>query len=292
MKIISCNNIDKVYKKKQVLHDINLELEENKIYGLIGRNGAGKTTLLSILSAQNPATRGDVQVMDMPVWENQKALDYICFSRELTTATPFGVDNRKVKDLLFASSCYFPHWDNEYAERLIKEFELDKKKRLNRLSKGMLSMVSIVVALASKAQITFFDEPVAGLDVFMREKFYALLLEEYSNTGRTFVVSTHIIDEASSVFEEVIIIDEGRIITKANTEELLSDFVQISGKDEEVDRAAQGYEIVHSELVGRSKGVCISLNGADRSALQKFDVDLTPVTLQKAFVYLTEKEAR
>ena len=98
---------------------------------------------------------------------------------------------------------FFPYWDKEMAQYLIKEFGIDVKKRIGKLSKGMLSMVTIIVALASKAEFTFLDEPVAGLDVVAREKFYELLVEEFSQTGRTFVVSTHIIEEAADVLEEV-----------------------------------------------------------------------------------------
>lgn len=86
--------------------------------------------------------------------------------------------------------------------------------------KGMLSMVTIITAMASKAPFTFLDEPVAGLDVIAREQFYQLLLDEYTETGRTFVVSTHIIEEASDIFEEVIIVDKGEILLKENTQEL------------------------------------------------------------------------
>ena len=81
-------------------------------------------------------------------------------------------------------------------------------KKINKLSKGMLSMVTITVALASKAEFTFMDEPVAGVDVVMREQFYRVLLEEFAESGRTFVISTHIIEEASDVFEEVIMLDK------------------------------------------------------------------------------------
>ena len=85
----------------------------------------------------------------------------------------------------------------------------------------MLSMVTILVAMASKAEFTFLDEPVAGLDVVAREQFYQLLLEEYTETGRTFVLSTHIIEEAADVMEEVIILDRGKILLKENTQELV-----------------------------------------------------------------------
>lgn len=85
MEAIICSNVNKSYGKKEVLKNIDFTLEKGKIYGLIGRNGAGKTTLLSILSAQNPATEGNVTWNGEKIWENRKALDHICFSRELST---------------------------------------------------------------------------------------------------------------------------------------------------------------------------------------------------------------
>lgn len=235
-----CSNITKTYGKKDVLVNVSLELEKGKIYGLIGRNGAGKTTLLSILSAQNPASAGTVMLGEEPVWENRKALDHICFSREINALGANGQGNGyKVKDYLRAASIYLPNWDKEMADRLIKEFDLDVKKKVIKLSKGMLSMLTIVIALASKADFTFLDEPVAGLDVVMREYFYRTLLEEFTESGRTFVISTHIIEEASDVLEEVIMLDKGQIILKENTQALLERAVHVSGKEDVVDAATK-----------------------------------------------------
>ncbi len=203
---LKCENIVKTYNKTDVLKNINLEIEHGKIYGLIGRNGAGKTTLLSVMTAQNPVTGGTVTYDGMPVWENQKALDHLCFSRELNAATTFGPNTMKIKEYLKTASIFYPKWDKQMAEQLINLFHLDVKKRISKISKGMMSMVTVIVALASKADITIMDEPVAGLDVVAREQFYRLILEEYTNTGRTFIISTHIIEEAADVFEEVIIL--------------------------------------------------------------------------------------
>lgn len=82
-------------------------------------------------------------------------------------------------------------------------------------------MLTIVVALASKAEFTFLDEPVAGLDVVARDQFYRILLDEFTESGRTFVISTHIIEEAEDLFEEVIFLHKGEILLKENTQELL-----------------------------------------------------------------------
>ena len=152
MEAIICSNVNKSYGKKEVLKNIDFTLEKGKIYGLIGRNGAGKTTLLSILSAQNPATEGNVTWNGEKIWENRKALDHICFSRELSTNLyGSGVSSLKVKEYLKNASYYYPNWDQKMADGLIEKFELNTKQRINKMSKGMLSMVTIIVALASKA---------------------------------------------------------------------------------------------------------------------------------------------
>ena len=289
MSKLTAKGIVKTYGNKDVLHDVDLELESGKIYGLIGRNGAGKTTLLSILTAQNPATRGTVELDGAPVWENPKVLEHFCFSRELSQTGSNGAGAMKVKAYLEIAATYYTHWDQALADRLIQEFGIEKKKRINKLSKGMVSMVTIVVALASKAEFTFLDEPVAGLDVIARERFYQLLLEEFTQTGRTFVVSTHIIEEAADVFEEVVILDEGQILLKENTQELLERAYHISGHEEEVDAATQGLEIHHEERLGRSKGVAVLLSPG-QTLPQGHDVSVQKLSLQKLFVALCGEE--
>ena len=233
---LKCENIKKVYGKKEVLKDVNLELESGKIYGLIGRNGVGKTTLLSILSSQNPAGSGRVTLDGEDVWENEKCIDRICFSREISQMSGFGQNNLKIKDYMTAASIFYPNWNRELAKELIEKFGLEPKKRISKLSKGMLSMVTIVIALASEAEYTFLDEPVAGLDVVARDQFYKLLLHEYGKSGRTFVISTHIIEEAADIFEEVIMLDRGEILLKENTQELLERAYHVSGKSEDVEQ--------------------------------------------------------
>ena len=221
MSFLRCENLSKSYGQKVVLNELNLELESGKIYGLIGRNGAGKTTMLSIMSNQNPSSSGMVTLDGDNIWENRKALDRICFSRELNITAESGLAAYTVKRYLGAAAVYLPHWDKEMAAHLMQTFQLDPKAKLGKLSKGMLSMVTIIVAMASKAEFTFLDEPVAGLDVVAREQFYKLLLDEYTETWRTFVISTHIIEEAADVMEEVIILNKGKIILKENTQDLI-----------------------------------------------------------------------
>ena len=289
MEDLICKGIYKNYKEKSVLEDINLVLEPAKIYGLIGRNGVGKTTLLSIMSAQTPASKGQVFLGNETIWENKKALCNICFSWALNTGDKLGIGALKVKDYLNAAKIFYPKWDDNMAKELMDMFQLNKKQQISKLSKGMASMITIIVAMASKAEYTFLDEPVAGLDVVARDDFYKLLIDEYTNTGRSFVVSTHIIEEAADVFEEVIILKDKKILLKENTMELLDRAYHVSGKAEDVDNAVFGLKCFHEECIGRSKGVTVFLEEG-QSIKSGIDVSIQNVTLQNLFVALCGKE--
>ena len=283
--ILKAEGLCKAYGSKQVLQNLDLTIQPGKIYGLIGRNGAGKTTLLGILTAQNTKDAGEVTYGGQPVWENQAVLSQICFSRELQATQFGGQNNLKVRDYLRSAAIFCPNWDQEYADRLLSEFQLETKKKICQLSKGQMSMVTILVALASRAPLTILDEPAAGLDVVMRERFYQLLLDDFAQTGRTFLVSTHIIEEAASVFEQVIILDQGRILENSPTDELIDQFRYVSGREDEVDRVCAGVEVLSRRTVGRHTTAAVRGNPEKLAALSG-DVDVAPMNLQNVFVAL------
>ena len=260
---LECKNISKSYKDNKVLDNVSLNIEQGKIYGLIGRNGVGKTTLMSIMTGQNPADSGEVTYNGQPVWENAEALSHICFSREINTKSLLGMNNQKVKEYLRLASIYYKNWDKDMAEELVKRFGIDKKKKVCNLSKGMLSMLTVIIGLASKAEITILDEPAAGLDVIVREEFY--------------------IEDAANVFEEVIILKDKCVYLKENTVELLDKCRYVSGLEEDVKNAVDGCKIINEEHIGRSYAVTVMQDGDGKiKAVQH--VTVQPVSLQNLFI--------
>ena len=288
-KSLTARGLCKTYGKVRALDHVSLTLEPGHIYGLIGRNGAGKTTLLAGLTAQLPLDGGQVAYGGAPVWENEAALADLCFSRELTGKLGASTAGLRVKDYLKAGRLFYPHWDEAYAQKLVRLFGLEEKKRLNALSKGMTSAVTIVLALASRAPVTMMDEPTAGLDVVAREDFYRLLLEDHTGTGRTFVISTHILEEAAPVFERVMVMKEGRLIENCETDALLAQFCAVSGRDDAVAAACEGYEVLHTEALGRQV-LCTVRAPRETAAARGLDVDCTALSLQKVFVALCGHE--
>ncbi|WP_294542849.1 ABC transporter ATP-binding protein [uncultured Gemmiger sp.] len=283
---LQADKLCKNYGKQPVLQDLDLTFEPGRIYGLIGRNGAGKTTLLGILSGQNYATGGRALYGGQPVWENSAVLGNLHFAREMSAASELA--GLSVKNFLRAGRLFCPYWDQNYADELIKKFELPNKM-INRLSRGQMSMVSITAALASRAPVTLLDEPTAGLDVVARERFYRILLDEYQRTGRTFVISTHIIEEAASVFEKVVILDEGKEVADQNTEDLVEQFRYISGPAAELDAALaeRGITPLQTQVLGGHKMVAVRGEEALFEELAARDgLTVEGMNLQNVFVAL------
>lgn len=276
----------KNYGKQEVLRDLDLTFAPGCIYGLIGRNGAGKTTLLGILSGQNYATGGQALYGGHPVWENSAVLGNLHFARELSASSELA--GLSVKNFLRAGRLFCPYWDQDYADELLKKFELPNKM-INRLSRGQMSMVSITAALACRAPVTLLDEPTAGLDVVARERFYRILLEEYQRTGRTFVISTHIIEEAASVFEKVVILDEGKVVANQETEDLVNEFRYVSGPAAVLDAvlAECGITPLQTQVLGGHKMVAVRGEKALFEELAARDgLTVEGMNLQNVFVAL------
>ena len=289
MNVIDVQHLTKRYRDTVALDDVSLTVEENTIYGLLGPNGAGKTTLMSILTAQNFATSGDVRVFGASPYENARVLERLCFVRE-SQRYP---DDANVSHALRMARLFFPRWDQDFADRLVDEFALPLRRRIKKLSRGQLSAVGVIIGLASRAELTFFDEPYLGLDAVARQIFYDRLLEDYVAHPRTVILSSHLIDEVSNLIERVIVIDAGRILLDEETDAVRGRASTIVGDAERVDAFAGGREVIHRESLGRVASVTVlgTLSPADRAQLEASGLEIAPVSLQQLIVRLTQRSA-
>ena len=285
--VIEVQNLTKSYKDKNALDDVTLSLEPGAIYGLLGRNGAGKTTLMSILTAQNFETSGTVRVFGENPFENARVLSRICFVRE-SQKYP---DDAAPRHAFAAARLFFPNWDQDLADALIAEFQVPLKQRIKKLSRGQLSAVGVIIGLASRAEITFFDEPYLGLDAVARQIFYDRLLEDYSEHPRTVILSSHLIDEVANLIEKVIVIDNGRIILNEDTDAVRDRAVTVVGDAAKVDAWATGRDVLHRDSLGRVTSVTVlgALSAAERAEVADAGLDLAPVSLQQLVVRLSQK---
>ncbi|MDA4890353.1 MULTISPECIES: ABC transporter ATP-binding protein [Microbacterium] len=284
--VIEVKDLVKTYRDTLALDHVSLAIEENTIYGLLGRNGAGKTTLMSILTAQNFATSGTAHVFGEEPYENAHVLSRVCFVRE-SQKYP---DDATADHALRISAMFFPRWDQQLADELVEAFQLPLKRRIKKLSRGQLSAVGVIIGLASRAEITFFDEPYLGLDAVARQIFYDRLLEDYAEHPRTIILSSHLIDEVSNLIERVIVIDGGRILLDEDTDAVRDRAVTVVGDAAAVDAWVGDREVLHRESLGRVASVTVlgRLSAAERAAVVEAGLDIAPVSLQQLIVRLTQ----
>lgn len=288
--MLEIKGLNKSYSRNKVLSDMDLILEEDKIYGLLGRNGVGKTTLLKLISGQLSRNSGDIKLDGVEVYENQSSLEQICLIREFSNS----VKELKVKKILFAARSLFKNWNNDYEKFLIKEFNLNTRKKFMKLSTGNQTIVGLVIGLASRAKITMFDEPTGGLDAAMRYKFYNLLLEDYEKNPRTIIISTHLIDEVSNLFEEVIILNNAKVALHDDVDSLKNKSYFLAGREDNINEIIKDKKVIHSEEFGSTKivGIFGELSDEEINELEKQNIEISNIPLQKLFIYLTENIGR
>ncbi|MBN9186491.1 ABC transporter ATP-binding protein [Microbacterium sp.] len=284
--VIEVEHLTKRYRDTIAVDDITFAIEKDVIYGLLGRNGAGKTSVMSILTAQNFATSGDVRVFGEDPYENGRVLSRVCFVRE-SQKYP---DDAKPPHAFATARLFFPNWSQELCDRLVAEFELPMRTRIKKLSRGQLSAVGVIIGLASRAEITFFDEPYLGLDAVARQLFYDRLVEDYTAHPRTVILSSHLIDEVANLIERVLVIDHGRIIMDEETDAVRDRAATIVGDTAAVDAFVAGREVIHRESLGHVSSVTVigTLSPDDRRRLGEAGLEVAPVSLQQLIVRTTQ----
>lgn len=266
------------------VREVTFDLVENKIYGLLGRNGAGKTTLMQLLTGQDFATRGHIEVFGTSPVENADVLERVCFIKE-SQRYP---DDFRVSHVLRSAAWFFSGWDAGFANELAARFQLPLTRRVKKLSRGQRSAVGVVVGLASRAPLTFFDEPYLGLDAVARQLFYDTLLADVAAHPRTVVLSTHLIDEVSQLLEHVLVIDGGHIIIDADADDLRGSAVDVVGARAAVDTFVVGRQVIHQDGIGGLATATITgLDETGRAEARAAGLELVPVSLQQLVVRVT-----
>lgn len=280
---VEVKNITKRYGHTKALDEVSFTLDEPKIYGLLGRNGAGKTTFMDILSGHILESSGQILIDGESPFDNPKLTGSICLIKE---GDNFKKELR-IKNVLKIYSYFYPNWDQDLADELMSIYKLHPKAKIKSLSKGMESAVGIIVGLASKAPITIYDEPYIGLDAAARQKFYEILIEEYESSERMIIFSTHLIDEASLLFEEILILQDGKLIVKESAEKLRNQTCAVSGKIEQVKQYIENKKVIQTKNLA---GMMTAYIYGDSSEAEAAGLSVEGVPIQELMIYLTESK--
>lgn len=256
--MIQLQNLTFRYKKdRELIENVNLQLEQGRIYGLLGKNGAGKTSLLKLVCGLLYPKRGTCSIDGVNSEERHpEALARMFFIPE-----EFELPSITVAKFIATNAVFYPLFSGTQMSAYLKEFEIEADVRLDRISFGQKKKFLIAFGLATNASVVVMDEPTNGLDIPSKSQFRKMLAHSIDES-RMVIISTHQVRDLSQLIDHIVIIDNGEIIISQSIEEISNKF------SFEHTKQSDGPDVLYSEAVldGYSS-IC-------RSAGQHTEVDL------------------
>lgn len=218
---IKIKDLGKKYDDTFALEKINLEIPSGCIIGLIGENGTGKTTLIKSILNILKIDHGEIEIFEQNLNKNEYklkedigvVLDNMFFPELLTP-----------KDINIIMQGIYKNWDSNLYFKYLNDFKLPFNKNLKTMSKGMHKKIEIATALAHKPKLLILDEPTSGLDPVVRTEILDIFLDFIQDEDHTILLSTHITSDLEHIADQIIFLDQGKIILNENRDELLDNY--------------------------------------------------------------------
>ena len=268
------------------LDGASVMVPKGSVYGLVGPNGAGKSTLIRHLTGIYRQDGGTVRVDGEPVWENAALKARIA-------AIPddwYYFMQSTVRDMMRFYKGFYPSFSTERYEKLKEVFNIDEKKTIRRLSKGMQKQVAFWLALSCMPDYLILDEPVDGLDPVMRRQVWSLVMGDVAQRGTTVLVSSHNLRELEDVCDHVGIMDHGKVLLERSLAQLQDNMVKLQVAFQDgVTEVPPELPVLHASKVGRIHTLIMRMNAEEATArLSTYNpmlVDAVPLTLEEIFIY-------
>src|SRR5213595_3142199 len=248
MAVIEAYKLRRVFGTTVALENVDLRIEQGRIFGIVGPNGAGKTTALNAILGLT-SYEGELKVLERDPWtERDHLMQEVSFIADVAVLPRW----IRVTQLLDYVAGVHPRFDRAKAERFLSKTTIKRTSKVRQLSKGMVAQLHLALVMAIDAKLLVLDEPTLGLDILYRKQFYDSLLNDYFDGTRTIIVTTHQVEEVQEVLTDLMFINRGRIVLECSMEEFESRYLEGMVNPENV-AAAQAFKPIHERLVfGRS----------------------------------------
>ena len=213
MKLLEVKHLTKTFDGKKILDDVNLVIPEGKIIGLLGKNGAGKSTLIKSINDLLTIDEGEILFKGKKIGVYSK--ENISYLPERTYLDK-GMKVSEVIDYFFE---FYKDFNKERAYKLLEDLKLDSEKRIIKMSKGMQEKLQLILVMSRDADLYILDEPLSGVDPATRDYILDTILSNFKE-GASIIISTHLITDIERILDEVIFIDEGKIVLNSSADEL------------------------------------------------------------------------
>ena len=237
--VLEINNITKDFKKFKI-DNISFNLPKGYIMGFIGANGAGKTSTIKLILNMIRKDSGTIKVFGLDNVDNEASIKEqigVVFDE------CYYLEDWTLKDVERSISMFYNNWNSETYEKYLKEFNLDKSKKVKDLSRGMRMKLMIAVAFSHDAKLLILDEPTSGLDPVAREEFLDILRAYIEDEEKSVIFSSHITSDIEKVADYITYIKNGKILFTGEKDELIEKYCVIKGGKTDITES-QKKEIV------------------------------------------------
>lgn len=215
--VIIAEHVVRRFGKTIAVNDVSLNVQAGSIFGLLGTNGAGKTTLIRMLAGHLYTCDGSVRVLgEDPRTHNTAMRQRIAYVSDRMQLPGWMC----LQDVIKTNSRFFPKWNSELAAQLVQEFQVQPAQRISTLSLGQKRRALLLQAICQGAEVLILDEPFSGLDAIFRRQCLDMLLNAATEHGLTIVVSSHVLTDVERIVDTIALLDQGRIVTTGNLEDL------------------------------------------------------------------------
>ena len=283
--MIQVENTVKRFDGFAALDGVTLSVPAGSVYGLVGPNGAGKSTLIRCLTGIYRQDEGSLSIDGSPIWEDEALKSRVAAIADDWYYFP----QASIRDMCRFYRGFYPNFSMERYEKLKEVFQIDEKRQLRRLSKGMQKQAAFWLTLSAMPDYLILDEPVDGLDPVMRRQVWSLVLGDVSQRGTTVLVSSHNLRELEDVCDHVGILDHGRVLLERSLAQLQDNLVKLQVVFKDGGGVPEGLPVLHASQVGRIHTLIMRMSAGDAQTLLAtygpMLVDAVPLTLEEIFIY-------
>ena len=213
MAILTCKGLSKRFGGTQALDQVDLSVEPGRIVGLLGPNGSGKTTLIKLANGLLTPSEGELRVCGLlPGKESHACVSYL----PERTAIPTWMS---VTQLLDFYQDFYADFRRDAAEEMLSHLNIPPKQRIKQMSKGTREKVQLIMVMSRAAKLYLLDEPIGGVDPATRDYILSTIIGNY-NPEAAVVISTHLISDVEKVLDDVIFINQGRVMLQSSVDQI------------------------------------------------------------------------
>lgn len=289
--MIEMNGVSKNFDEIKALDNITASIREGGVYGIVGTNGAGKSTLLRVIAGILKADSGSVRIDGLEVFENVQAKSKFCFIPD----TPYYFTNARIEDMENYYSVLYPAFAQERFEILCEKFELDLKRKLSTLSKGMKKQVAVLLGICAGTRYLMCDETFDGLDPVVRQAVKSIFIDEMMNREFTPIIASHNLREMEDICDHVGLLHKGGILFSKDLEDMKTDIhkVQYVIMEPVLEQRLVGeLDVIKKEERGNLS--CITVRGSREEIIMAIEskkplfYEILPLSLEEIFISETE----